>query len=114
MTNYDDLIGDECDGYNYEEDACTTEEASTTEASSTTNKRSKGSHNFINPKLVGILDNCKVSTRYATHLLVGVAESLGHDVSRLAINRESIRLCRQKYREEMAHQIKDEFHAIVN
>lgn len=74
----------------------------------------RGRINFITPRLVAALDNCKISDRYATHTLAAVAEALGHSLQDLVINRESIRRCRDKYREQMAKQIKEDFQASVN
>lgn len=108
MTNYDDVIGSDSSSSQETDNVC--EEVNATEELPI----QRGKIHFIDPRLVATLDNCKVSGRYATHLLAAVAVSLGHDVSQLVINRESVRLCRQKYREEMAQQIKDDFHKTVN
>lgn len=74
----------------------------------------RGTWNFITPRLVAALDKCKVSDRYATHILAAVAEALGHCLRDLVINRESIRLCRDKYREQISQQIKNDFQVDVN
>ncbi|CAH0546982.1 unnamed protein product [Brassicogethes aeneus] len=51
------------------------------------NKRARV--DFINNRIVSPLDRCKISDRNAVHLLIAVAEALGHDVSNLIINRSS-------------------------
>lgn len=73
----------------------------------------RGRRNFITPRLVAALDKCKVSNGYAVHLLAAVADALGFKIGDLVINRATIERCRKKYREDMAEQIKADFHASV-
>lgn len=108
MTDYDDLFSD--DSSSGEDIQNTYDEAINTAELPI----ERGKINFIDARLVGTLDNCKVSGRYATHVIAAVAKALGHDLSRLVINRESYRKCRQQYREQIAQQIKDDFHGNVN
>lgn len=65
--------------------------------------------NFINSRLLSVLDRCKISDRWACHIIAAVAESLGHRLNDLVINRTSLRQQRQKHREETALQIKEGF-----
>lgn len=69
----------------------------------------RGIFNFINERIVSALDKCKVSDRCAVHLLVAVAESLGHDVQKLIINRTTLQRVRQLQRESIATKIKDNY-----
>lgn len=65
--------------------------------------------NFMNSRLLGVLDRCKISDRWACHIVAAVAEALGHRLDELVINRTSLRQQRQKYREELALQAKEGF-----
>lgn len=38
----------------------------------------RGNKSFITPRLVAALDRCKISDRNSVHILVAVAEALGH------------------------------------
>lgn len=114
-ANYDDLMEiDQEVGYQSEEEVSSfSEETDSVKTAPIQNEQKsaiqRGKINFITPRLVAALDNCKVSDRYATHLLVAVAEALGHSLKDLVINRETIRKCRIKHRKEIAKQVKDDF-----
>ena len=64
---------------------------------------------LITPKLVATLDKCKVSDRDAVRILSATAEALGHDVTNIVINRNSICRCRKRLRSEIAGNIFDKF-----
>lgn len=49
---------------------------------------------FINARLVGVLDRCKISDRSACHVITAVAVALGNSLNDLIISRSSIRRCR--------------------
>ena len=51
--------------------------------------------NIISSELASALDRTKTSDRNATYVLVAAAESLGHNPSDIALNRESIRRARR-------------------
>lgn len=74
-----------------------------------TSSQSRGTINFITPRLVAALDNCKVSDRYAVHLISAAAEALGHRVQDLIINRSTIQRCRQENRKATTKKIKQDF-----
>lgn len=69
----------------------------------------RGKINFINERIVSALDKCKVSDRYGMHLLIAIAEALGHDVNGLIINRTSLRRARQSHRELIAAKVKNDY-----
>ena len=65
----------------------------------------------MTPELSAALDRSNVSNRKATFVLAETARSLGHNVMDLAINPESIRTSRLKFREQSAQVVKAAFHA---
>lgn len=79
------------------------------EAGPSVPKKSRGSVNVIDEKLVAALDRCRISDRDAVHLIAAVAQSLNHDLDSLVINRTSIRRYREKLREAKAANIKKVF-----
>lgn len=70
---------------------------------------SRGKREFINERIVSALDKCKISDRNAVHILIAVAEGLGHNVNDLIINRTSLRRMRSKYREAVAGKLKENY-----
>lgn len=58
------------------------------------------------------LDKCKISDRDSVHILIAVAEALGHRVDDLVINRSSIHRCRERLRSERASELKGELLAL--
>lgn len=69
----------------------------------------RGTINFITPRLVAALDNAKLSTGMSIHIMIAVAEALGHDVSTLIINRTSVNEKRAAYRKEHFQEIQEKF-----
>ena len=57
--------------------------------STSTSKRARKS--VLTPNLAASLDRAEVSDRKATFILASAAQSLGHDLNDLAINRSTIR-----------------------
>lgn len=57
--------------------------------------RKRGRKSFITARLVAALDNAKVSSGMAVHILIAAAEALGHRVEELVINRSTIHRLRQ-------------------
>ena len=78
-------------------------------------KKPRATINILDEKLVGALDRCGVTDRYAVFLLTAICESLfkknllNVDLDSLVINRTSIRRHRQKIREQKYALIKEEF-----
>lgn len=66
---------------------------------------SRGRRHFITSRLVAALDNAKVTDGMAIHIIIAVAEALGHNVNELVINRTTLRELRQKNREEESNSI---------
>lgn len=115
VAEYDDeLLDDVLEKEEWIENEQEEAESSSDAATDQQSRNVRGRIKFITPRLVSVLDNCKVSDRYAAHILAAVAEALGHPIRDLVINRESIRQCRDTYREELSQQIKEDFHANVN
>jgi len=79
------------------------------ESYETTTTNTRGRTQFINDKLVTVLDRCKVSDRDATHILMATAQALGHNVDDLVINRSSIHRVREKVRKLRAEQLRSSF-----
>lgn len=55
-----------------------------------TRTRKRGRINWITPRVTSALDNAKVSDTMAVHILVAVAEALGHRVDELVLNRTTL------------------------
>lgn len=70
---------------------------------------SRGKGEFINERIVSVLDKCKISDRDAVHVLIAVAEGLGHNVNDLIINRTSLRRMRSKYREAVVGKLRENY-----
>ncbi|KAG0727763.1 hypothetical protein GWK47_033974 [Chionoecetes opilio] len=64
--------------------------------------------NVITPSVAACLDRTKMTDRGAVHVLSAAAHSLGHDVSKLNINRSSIRRHRRKHRTDARVALKEE------
>lgn len=75
----------------------------------TSKKRKRGRNSIITPELAAALDRTKMSDRKAMHVLVETAQSLGHNIEDLALNRDSIRRQRMKHRFQQAATLKAEF-----
>lgn len=65
--------------------------------------------NIITPELVCALDRCKVSDWNAVYLIAAVTSSIGQDVSKITLNRESIRTTRIKFRRDLNENIRNSF-----
>lgn len=65
--------------------------------------------NIVTPELASALDRTKVSDRNATYILSAAAKSLGYDPRHLTLNKESVRLARRQYREEITCEIRKTF-----
>lgn len=64
--------------------------------------------------MAAALDRCKVSDRNAVFLISSIAKSLGHDVSTLLLNKESIRNSRKEIRMQKHNELKATFKPQVN
>ncbi|XP_050524139.1 uncharacterized protein LOC126895882 [Daktulosphaira vitifoliae] len=71
--------------------------------------KQRGTIDIMTVKLSSALDRCKISDRDAVHIIIAVAESLGHDVNDIIVNRSSIKRHREKIRWNLATQIRDKF-----
>lgn len=69
---------------------------------------------MITVEVAAALDRCKVSNRNAVFLISSIAKALGHDVSTLLLNRESIRTARSKIRKEIKEDLQKSFAPKVN
>jgi hypothetical protein len=65
--------------------------------------------NIVSPNLACALDRANISDRKAMFVIAATAESLGHDVSSLAINRTSIRSARIKFRSQLDLKLRKSF-----
>lgn len=64
--------------------------------------------------MAAALDRCKVSDRNAVFLISSIAKSLGHDVSTLVLNKESIRNSRKEIRVQKQNELRATFKPQVN
>lgn len=69
----------------------------------------RGKRKFINERIASVLDKCKISDRDAIHVLIAVAEGLGHNANDLIINRTSLRRMRKKNRETVVRYLKENY-----
>jgi len=69
---------------------------------------------LITPELAAVLDRTKVSDRQATFTIGATVQSLGKDINSFACSRSTIKLQREKMRQEMASFIKESFHQTLN
>lgn len=74
-----------------------------------TQAETKGKINFINSRIVSALDKCKISDRSAMHVIVPIAEALGHNINDLIINRSTLQRQRELKRKQKAMEIKTAF-----
>ncbi|GBN00093.1 hypothetical protein AVEN_170230-1 [Araneus ventricosus] len=64
---------------------------------------------FLTPKIMAILDRFHISQRSAVFILEAVAESLGHNIDKVAINQNTIQRYREDFRKTKATRIKELF-----
>jgi len=64
---------------------------------------------LITPELAAVLDRTKVSDWQATFIIGATVKSLGEDINSFACSRSTIKLHREKMRQEMANFIKESF-----
>ena len=76
--------------------------------------RKRATKNVITPELTAALDRTKTSSRNATYVLREMATSLGHKISDININRNSISRARVMHRSKAAKNLKLEFDATVS
>ena len=72
-------------------------------------KQKKPKPVIISPSVAASLDRTKTSGRSATYVLASTAQSLGHDVGKMTLSRQSIRRSRMKFRKVTAERIKADF-----
>lgn len=72
-------------------------------------KQKKPKPVIISPSVADSLDRTKTSDRSATYVLASTAQSLGHDVGKMTLSRQSIRRSRMKFRKIIAERIKADF-----
>ncbi|XP_050526288.1 uncharacterized protein LOC126897009 [Daktulosphaira vitifoliae] len=71
--------------------------------------KQRGTIDIMTVKLSSALYRCKISDRDAVHIIIAVAESLGHDVNDIIVNRSSIKRHREKICWNLATEIRDKF-----
>ncbi|CAI6357229.1 unnamed protein product [Macrosiphum euphorbiae] len=64
---------------------------------------------LITPELAGVLDRTKVGDRQATFIIGDTVKSLEEDINSFACSRSTIKLHREKIRQDMASFIKESF-----
>ena len=69
----------------------------------------RGCAPIVTSELSAALDRTNVSNRTATFILAETARSLGHEISSLSVNYESIRRARLKFRKQTAQTEKASF-----
>lgn len=63
--------------------------------------------NFITSRLVSALDRCKITDRFAIHIIAATAEALGHSVNDLIISRSTIQRIREANRAQISTEVKE-------
>jgi hypothetical protein len=104
---YVTAVGD--DELTSEEELTNDEFEITFEPTSSSKKNKQRPAPIITAELSSALDRADISNRKAVFLLAETAKSLKHDISSLAINPESIRTARMKFRKETAQAQKASF-----
>lgn len=77
-------------------------------------KKSRGTIDVVSPSVSAALDRTKISDRNAAYIHTATAQSLGHNVKYLALNRSTIKRQREHHRSQLAKALKKEFHANVS
>lgn len=72
-------------------------------------KTFRGTEEIVTEKLCLLLDRCNISNRDALRVIIATSEALGFNSLGLILNRETIRLRRQKFRQQWVELIKDRF-----
>ncbi|KAK2727043.1 hypothetical protein QYM36_007784 [Artemia franciscana] len=80
---------------------------------SRTQKRKRGRKAVVTPELAAALDRTKVSDRKAVFVIAETAKSLGMTIDQLALNRDSVRRLRAKYRIHSSASIRAKFQSDV-
>lgn len=70
--------------------------------------------NIVTPSLAAALDRTKMSDRKAVFVLAEAAQSLGHNIEELNINRSSIHRHRESHRMNFARSVQDKFDPTVS
>lgn len=66
----------------------------------------QGKIDFTNERRVAVLDRYKVNDRDTVHILIKIAEALGHDVCNLVFNRNSTKNGHQIIRQNVSENLK--------
>lgn len=62
-------------------------------------KKSRGTINVINEKVAVVLDQLQLSSIKAVYIITAIAQSLGHDLNYLVVNRTYMQNCREQLSE---------------
>lgn len=68
---------------------------------------------FFTPRLIGVLDKCKISNRQAMHVISAVAIALGHSLDELTLNRKTLINFRKEHRKEIADEVEKNYQVII-
>src|SRR6218665_1771534 len=90
---------------------CDKEEGSSSGLVPKRRHRKRAKTNIFTPRLTAALARTKLSDRNTTYVSAAAAQSLGHNVKDLNINRSSVHRERECYREEIGKNLKDQFKA---
>lgn len=82
------------------------------QTSKSTNRKNR--KDFINSRICGALDNAKVSDGMAVHILIAVAEALGHRIEELSVSKTTLNRKRRMNRYQQAEEIRNDFADNVN
>lgn len=72
-------------------------------------KSKRARKEIMSPRVSAALDKCKVSDRDCVHLLTAVLETLEIDPSEYIINRTSIKISREKFRQQISERVRLKF-----
>lgn len=74
--------------------------------------RKRGTKKFVTPRLLASLDQWKISSTAAVHVISATADALGHQIDDLILNRSTLHAMRKDYRKINAKKIVDNFSVI--
>lgn len=75
-------------------------------------RRKRGTKKFVTARLLASLDQWKISSTAAVHVISAVADALGHGIDDLVLNRSTLHAMRKDYRKTNAKKIVDNFSVI--
>lgn len=76
------------------------------------NLQTRGKNHFVDDRMLSCMDFANMSTPAAIHLISATAAALGHDVSKLVLNKTSVHRMRKTFRARQAQDMLDNYDVI--